>query len=138
MLHIVFQASIAEDHQQFKLEEVLKTVNEKLHIIQFQDFHNNDLRIDEIIEAEHIEVADKLLRLTLSLGNEHKQVFAGIKAAYKPEELIGKMTIMIANLKPRKMRFGISEGMILAAGPGGKDIWLLEPHQGAMPGMQVK
>lgn len=114
------------------------TVEEKCDLIEFDDFAKVDLRIVEIINAEHVEGADKLLRLTLSLGDEQKQVFAGIKAAYKPEQLIGKLTIMVANLQPRKMRFGISEGMVLAAGPGGKDIWLLEPHPGATPGMQVK
>ncbi len=115
-----------------------KTVKQESDVIEFDDFAKVDLRIVEIINAEHVEGADKLLRLTLSLGDEQKQVFAGIKAAYQPEQLIGKLTVMVANLQPRKMRFGISEGMVLAAGPGGKDIWLLEPHQGAKPGMQVK
>lgn len=115
-----------------------KTVKQETELIEFDDFAKVDLRIVEIVNAEHVEGADKLLRLTLSLGDEQKQVFAGIKAAYQPEDLIGKLTVMVANLQPRKMRFGISEGMVLAAGPGGKDIWLLEPHQGAAPGMQVK
>jgi methionyl-tRNA synthetase len=106
--------------------------------IEFDDFAKVDLRIVEIIAAEHVEGADKLLRLTLDLGNEQKQVFAGIKPAYAPEELVGKLTVMVANLAPRKMRFGVSEGMVLAAGPGGEDIYLLEPHKGAKPGMQVK
>ena len=110
--------------------------------IEFDDFAKVDLRIVEIVAAEHVEGADKLLRLTLSLGGEHatgqKQVFAGIKAAYTPEELVGKLTVMVANLAPREMRFGISEGMVLAAGPGGSEIFLLEPHAGAAPGMQVK
>lgn len=106
--------------------------------IEFDDFAKIDLRIAEIVNAEHVEGADKLLKLTLSLGAESRQVFAGIKSAYAPEDLIGKLTLTVANLKPRKMRFGISEGMVLAAGPGGKDIWLLEPHEGAKPGMKVK
>lgn len=106
--------------------------------IEFDDFAKVDLRIAEIINAEHVEGADKLLKLTLSLGDHQRQVFAGIKSAYSPEDLIGKLTLTVANLKPRKMRFGISEGMVLAAGPGGKDIWLLEPHAGAQPGMRVK
>ena len=106
--------------------------------IEFEDFAKVDLRIAEILNAEHVEGADKLLKLTLSLGEENKQVFAGIKSAYSPEDLIGKLTVMVANLKPRKMRFGMSEGMVLAAGPGGEDIWLLEPHAGAQPGMRVK
>jgi methionyl-tRNA synthetase len=73
----------------------------------------------------------------LDIGGEMRQVFSGIKSAYTPEELVGKHTVMVANLKPRKMKFGMSEGMILAAGPGGKDLWILEPHEGAQPGMRV-
>lgn len=107
--------------------------------IEFNDFAKVDLRIAEIIAADHVEGADKLLQLTLSLGeNDTRQVFAGIKSAYQPEALVGKLTVMVANLAPRKMRFGVSEGMVLAAGPGGEDIYLLEPHAGAVPGMQVK
>ncbi|MBN7798508.1 methionine--tRNA ligase [Parahaliea mediterranea] len=106
--------------------------------IQFEDFAKVDLRVAEIVAADHVEGADKLLRLTLNLGGEQRQVFAGIKAAYQPEDLVGKLTVMVANLAPRKMRFGVSEGMVLAAGPGGEDIYLLEPHDGAEPGMQVK
>ena len=108
--------------------------------IEFDDFAKIDLRIAEIVAAEHVEGADKLLRLTLSLGSDggQKQVFAGIKSAYQPEDLVGKLTVMVANLAPRKMRFGVSEGMVLAAGPGDKEIFLLEPHAGAKPGMQVK
>ena len=108
------------------------------NIIEFEDFAKIDLRIVEITAAEHVEGADKLLRLTLNLGESEKQVFAGIKSAYRPEDLVGKLTVMVANLAPRKMRFGVSEGMVLAAGPGGEDIYLLEPHPGAKPGMQVK
>lgn len=106
--------------------------------IEFDDFAKVDLRIAEIINAEHVEGADKLLKLTLSLGEDQRQVFAGIKSAYGPDDLIGKLTVMVANLKPRKMRFGMSEGMVLAAGPGGEDIFLLEPHAGAKVGMKVK
>ena len=80
---------------------------------------------------------NKLLKLELDLGGETRQVFAGIKSAYSPEDLIGKHTVMVANLKPRKMKFGMSEGMVLAAGPGGEDLWILEPHEGAKPGMRV-
>ncbi|WP_444891322.1 methionine--tRNA ligase [Microbulbifer sp. DLAB2-AA] len=105
--------------------------------IQFDDFAKVDLRIALIAEAEHVEGAGKLLRLTLDLGGETRQVFAGIKSAYAPEDLVGKHTVMVANLAPRKMRFGVSEGMVLAAGPGGKDLWILEPHTGAKPGMRV-
>ncbi|MAZ66706.1 MAG: methionine--tRNA ligase subunit beta [Kangiellaceae bacterium] len=106
--------------------------------IEYADFDKVDLRIATITNAEHVEGADKLLKLTLSLGDIEKQVFAGIKSAYQPEDLIGKQTVMVANLKPRKMRFGLSEGMVLAAGPGGKDLWILNPDQGAQPGMRVK
>jgi len=105
--------------------------------IEYDDFAKIDLRIARIVKAEHVEDADKLLKLTLDLGGAQRQVFAGIKSAYQPEQLEGKLTVMVANLKPRKMRFGVSEGMVLAAGPGGKDIWLLEPHPGAQPGMRV-
>ncbi|TRY29758.1 methionine--tRNA ligase [Aliiglaciecola sp. M165] len=106
--------------------------------IAFDDFAKVDLRIAKIAKAEHVEGADKLLRLQLDLGGETRQVFAGIKSAYQPEQLEGKLTVMVANLAPRKMRFGLSEGMVLAAGPGGSDLWILEPHEGAQPGMKVK
>ena len=104
--------------------------------IEFNDFTKVDLRIAKIVNAEHVEGADKLLRLTLDIG-ETRNVFAGIKSAYSPESLIGKHTVMVANLKPRKMKFGMSEGMVLAAGPGGKDLFILEPHAGAEAGMRV-
>ena len=106
--------------------------------ITFEDFAKIDLRIARIAAADHVEGADKLLRLTLDIGETEKQVFAGIKSAYAPEDLVGKLTVMVANLAPRKMRFGVSEGMVLAAGPGGKDLYILEPHAGATPGMRVK
>jgi len=106
--------------------------------IEFDDFARVDLRIARIVKAEHVEGADKLLQLTLDIGNETRNVFAGIKSAYQPEDLEGKLTVMVANLKPRKMRFGLSEGMVLAAGPGGKDLWVLHPDEGAQPGMRVK
>ncbi|WP_417499477.1 methionine--tRNA ligase [Methylophaga sp.] len=106
--------------------------------IQFDDFAKIDLRIAKIVNAEHVEGADKLLKLTLDIGLGERQVFAGIKSAYSPEDLIGKLTVMVANLAPRKMRFGLSEGMVLAAGPGGKDLFILNPGEGAQPGMRVK
>ncbi|GAB3481992.1 methionine--tRNA ligase [Marinomonas epiphytica] len=105
--------------------------------IQFDDFAKVDLRIALIVKAEHVEKANKLLKLTLDLGGETRTVFSGIKSAYKPEDLEGKLTVMVANLAPRKMKFGLSEGMVLAAGPGGEDIYLLEPHAGAKPGQRV-
>jgi methionyl-tRNA synthetase len=106
--------------------------------ISFDDFAKLDLRIARIAEAKHVEGADKLLQLTLDIGFEQRNVFAGIKSAYAPEALNGRLTVMIANLAPRKMKFGMSEGMVIAAGPGGKEIFLLSPDSGAEPGMRIK
>jgi methionyl-tRNA synthetase len=106
--------------------------------IEFDDFAKLDLRIAKIIKANHIDGSDKLLQLTVDIGDETRNIFAGIKSAYAPEDLEGKLTLVIANLAPRKMRFGTSEGMVLAAGPGGKDIWILRPDEGATAGMRVK
>lgn len=106
--------------------------------IAYDDFAKIDLRVALITKAEAVPEADKLLKLQLDIGGETRQVFAGIKSAYNPEDLEGKLTVMVANLAPRKMRFGMSEGMVLAAGPGGKDLWILEPQEGAQPGMRVK
>ena len=110
--------------------------------ITFDDFAKLDFRVAKIVKAEHVEGADKLLQLTLDLGEPtggiQKNVFAGIKTAYTPEELEGRLTVVVANLAPRKMKFGMSEGMVLAAGPGGKDIFLLQPDSGSKPGMRVK
>ncbi len=106
--------------------------------IEFDDFAKVDLRVAEIVNAEHVQGADKLLKLTLNLGDHTRTVFAGIKSAYAPEQLVGRLTVMVANLKPRKMKFGMSEGMVIAAGPGGQDIFLLAPDNGAKPGMKVK
>jgi methionyl-tRNA synthetase len=102
------------------------------------DFVKVDLRVARIVNAEHVEGARKLLKLTLSLGGDHsKQVFAGIKAAYEPETLVGRLVVMVANLKPRKMKFGLSEGMVCASGPGGEEVFLLSPDSGAQPGQRV-
>ena len=106
--------------------------------ITIDDFVKIDLRIAKIINAEAVPEAKKLLKLTLDIGLEQRQVFAGIKSAYEPEDLIGKLTVMVANLAPRKMRFGMSEGMVLAAGPGGSDLYILSPDDGAIPGQRVK
>ncbi|WP_034937845.1 methionine--tRNA ligase [Erwinia mallotivora] len=107
--------------------------------ITFDDFAKVDMRIALISRAEFVEGSDKLLRLTLDLGGETRNVFSGIRAAYPdPTVLTGRLTVMVANLAPRKMRFGVSEGMVMAAGPGGSDIFLLSPDSGAQPGMQVK
>ena len=105
--------------------------------ITIDDFKKVDMRIARISKAESVEGADKLLRLTLDLGEETREVFAGIKAAYSPEQLEGRLVIAVANLKPRKMRFGVSQGMVLATGPGGEDIFLLSVDEGAKPGMRV-
>jgi methionyl-tRNA synthetase len=107
--------------------------------IEIDDFTKVDLRIAKIIEAEAVPEADKLLRLKVSLGEMgERQIFAGIKAAYKAEDLVGRLTIVVANLKPRKMKFGMSEGMVLAAGGGGSDLYILSPDSGAQPGQRVK
>ncbi|MGE0859612.1 MAG: methionine--tRNA ligase [Gammaproteobacteria bacterium] len=106
--------------------------------ISIDDFTKVDLRIARVVEAKPVEGADKLVQLTLDIGSETRNVFAGIKAAYAPEQLVGRLVVMVANLAPRKMRFGVSEGMVLAAGPGGADIFLLAADSGAEPGMRVK
>jgi methionyl-tRNA synthetase len=107
--------------------------------ITIDDFTKVDLRVAQIVNAEHVDGADKLLRLTLDVGDgRHRTVFAGIKSAYKPEDLIGRLTPMVANLAPRKMKFGLSEGMVLAASGEGAGIFLLAPDSGALPGMRVK
>ena len=110
--------------------------------ITIEDFAKIDLRIAKILAAEAVEGADKLLKLRLDLGQDEgggeRTVFAGVRSAYAPEQLVGRLTVVLANLKPRKMRFGLSEGMVLAAGPGGKEIFLLSPDAGAAPGMKVK
>ena len=105
--------------------------------IDIAAFAQVDLRVARIIAAEAVEGADKLLAITLDVGDHQRTVFSGIKSAYQPEDLIGKLTVLVANLAPRKMKFGVSEGMILAAGPGGGDIFLISPDSGATPGMKV-
>ncbi len=106
--------------------------------ISIDDFSRIDLRIARIDKAEIVDGADKLLALTLNVGDSTRRVFAGIRAAYDPADLVGRHVVVVANLAPRKMRFGVSEGMVLAAGPGGEDIFLLSPDDGAEPGMRVK
>ena len=107
--------------------------------ISIDDFGKVDLRIARIVNAKHVNGADKLLKLTLDIGDgRNRTVFAGIKSAYKPEELIGRLTPLVANLAPRKMKFGLSEGMVLAAAGDGPGIFLLAPDTGAVPGMRVK
>jgi methionyl-tRNA synthetase len=105
--------------------------------IEIGDFLKVDLRIAKIVDAKAVPEADKLIQLTLDIGGETRNVFAGIKSAYNPADLVGRFTVMVANLKPRKMRFGVSEGMVLAAGPGGSELFILSPDEGAVPGMRV-
>ena len=124
------QASIVELGSDSDIEPITAEID-------FNTFAKVDLRVAKIVKAEHVKGADKLLQLTLDLGGETRNVFSGIKSAYQPADLEGKLTVMVANLAPRKMKFGISEGMVLAAGPGGSEIYLLEPHNGATPGMRV-
>jgi len=134
-------AAIIEDSKE-NLEKTVAPVAKKFDPIadeiEFGDFAKIDLRIAKIIKAEHVKGADKLLQLTVDIGDETRNVFAGIKSAYKPEDLEGKLTVVVANLKPRKMKFGMSEGMVLAAGPGGEELWVLHPDDGAVAGMRVK
>jgi methionyl-tRNA synthetase len=120
------QPAPAPDHEPFEDE------------ITIDDFSKIDLRVARVVHAQQVEGADKLLQLTLDLGGTERNVFAGIKSAYEPDALIGRLVIVVANLAPRKMRFGVSQGMVLAAGPGGTDIWLLSPDTGATPGTRVR
>jgi methionyl-tRNA synthetase len=106
--------------------------------IDYDAFAKVDLRVARVVEAARVDGADKLLRLRLDLGGEERTVFAGIKSAYDPATLEGRHVIVVANLAPRKMRFGVSEGMVLAAGAGEKEIFLLAPDEGAQPGMRVR
>ena len=106
--------------------------------ITIDEFMKVDLRIARIVSAEHVEGAEKLIKLQLDIGTETRQVFAGIKSAYDPATLVGRLTVMVANLQPRKMRFGESQGMVLAASGEGPGIFLLSPDDGAQPGMKVK
>ncbi len=102
------------------------------------DFAKIDLRVARVVAAESVPKAKKLLKLTLSLGGDNQRtVFAGIKAAYEPEKLVGRLVVMVANLAPREMKFGTSEGMVIASGPGGEDVFLLSVDSGAKPGQRV-
>jgi methionyl-tRNA synthetase len=119
-------------------EETSAATDKTGDFISIDEFGKLELKIARITSAEPVDGADKLLQLTLDLGNQERRVFAGIKQAYDPEKLVGRLTVVVANLAPREMRFGVSEGMVLAAGPGGKDIFLLSPDEGAVPGMTVR
>lgn len=124
------------------VEEVLPGGEAIAETIGIDDFAKVDLRVAKIVKCEHVEGSDKLLRLTLDVGEgKTRNVFSGIKSAYKPEDLEGKLTVMVANLAPRKMKFGVSEGMVLAAshadGKAHPGLWILEPQSGAQPGMRI-
>jgi methionyl-tRNA synthetase len=107
-------------------------------LISIDDFTKVDLRVARVVNAEEVPKAKKLVKLTLSLGGDNtRTVFAGIKSAYEPEKLIGRLVIVVANLAPRQMTFGLSEGMVVAAGAGGTEIYLLNPDSGAKPGQRV-
>jgi methionyl-tRNA synthetase len=107
--------------------------------ISIDEFMRVDLRIAKILSAELVSGADKLLKLRVDVGElGEREIFAGVRAAYEPQDLTGRLIVVVANLEPRKMRFGVSAGMMLAAGPGGKDIFVLSPDTGAVPGMRVK
>jgi methionyl-tRNA synthetase len=132
------QAHSQQRHAQHQ-ENTMETATQP-STISIDDFSKVDLRIAKIVQAEHVEGADKLLKLTLDIGNGQRTVFAGIKSVYDPTQLVGRLTVMVANLAPRKMKFGLSEGMVLAASdPEGKSpgLFLLSPDDGAQPGMQV-
>lgn len=129
-------ASKEETNPEKKVANGPLSINPIANEISFNDFMKVDLRVARIINAEIVEGADKLLKLTLDLGGEKRQVFSGIKASYDPEKLIGQLTVTVANLAPRKMSFGISEGMVLAAADE-KGIYLLEPDSGAKPGQRI-
>jgi len=125
------------------MEPVSSVAVEKKHepiakTIAFDDFAKLDLRVAKIIKAEAVDGADKLLQLTVDIGDETRTIFAGIKSAYTPASLTGRLVVVVANLQPRKMRFGLSEGMVIAAGPGGEDIWVLAPDEGAQVGMRIQ
>ena len=130
----------AEKNKQQKPAQLAKNEgkNSDGDFIDIDDFTKVSLKVAKIIAAEAVEGADKLLKLTLDVGDHERAVFSGIKEAYNPEDLVGRLTVVVANLAPRKMRFGVSEGMVLAAGPGGANIFLLAPDSGAEPGMDIK
>lgn len=124
--------ALAKEPPKAELDEAIKTQ------ISYEDFSKIDLRVGRIVSVHDIEGADKLYRLSVDLGSETRQILAGIKEAYRREDLEGQFVVVVANLAPRKMRFGTSEGMVLAAGPGGKDIWLVKPEVNTKPGMVIK
>jgi methionyl-tRNA synthetase len=132
------QPTVAAPTQPAQKQEKKMETTAQPSTITIDEFNKVELRVARIVSAEHVEGADKLLRLQLDIGTETRQVFAGIKSAYDPAKLVGRLTVMVANLQPRKMRFGESQGMVLAASGEGPGIFLLSPDDGAQPGMKVK
>lgn len=129
----------AEHQQHSTSKEVAEAEKGFEPFIGIDDFTKVDLRVARVVNAEHVEGAEKLLKLTLDTGEEKpRTVFAGIKSAYDPEKLKGRLTVMVANLTPRKMKFGMSEGMVLAASGDGPGLFILSPDEGAQPGMRIK
>ena len=112
-------------------------MSDEENIINFDEFINVDLRVARIVDAKDVEEADKLLEIRVDIGSEQRTIFAGIKGYYDPSELIGKLIVVVANLKPRKMRFGVSEGMFLASGDDDSGVFLISPDEGAHPGQRV-
>lgn len=132
------QQDFSTEAKPLAIEQTASTIEPIKETISIDDFAKIDLRIAKILHAEHVEGAEKLLRLELDIGSEKRQIFAGIKSAFAPEDLIGKFTVVVANLAPRQMRFGESQGMMIVASGAGKDLWLVSPAEGATPGMRVK
>ena len=135
------QAQSEQRHAAHQQQEAKKAVTEaeSSQFISIDDFMKVDLRVAKIVNAEHVDGAEKLLKLTLDIGEEKtRTVFAGIKSAYDPEKLVGRLTAMVANLAPRKMKFGLSEGMVLAASGSESGLYILSPDEGAKPGMRIK
>ena len=128
---------MVEQSKQTLPGEVL-TQPDETQPVSIDDFLKVDLRVARVLSAEAVDGADKLIRVVVDVGDEQRTVLAGIKSAYSPEELVGRQVVLVANLAPRKMRFGTSEGMLLAAGPGGDDIFLVSPDDGAQPGMRIR
>jgi methionyl-tRNA synthetase len=134
------EAMVEANKESLQQAAAVKTeVIEEANYLSIDDFTKVDLRIAKIVNAEHVDGAEKLLKLTLDIGEEKsRQVFAGIKSAYDPATLVGRLTVMVANLAPRKMKFGMSEGMVLAASDENGGPFILSPDAGAKPGMRVK
>jgi methionyl-tRNA synthetase len=132
----VLQAAAPQRHAEHQEHAAKESIVDET--ISIDDFNKLDLRIAKIVKAEHVDGADKLLKLTLDTGAGTRTVFAGIKSAYDPAKLEGRLTVMVANLAPRKMKFGVSEGMVLAARGDAPGLYLLSPDSGALPGMKVK